>query len=273
MKDNFADICLEAGLKAGSLIMEFYKQGFQVAHKSDYSPVTEADKQADTLIRSYLRETGLPIISEETKPEEFSIRQSWKKVWIVDPLDGTKEFIKKTGEFTVNIALVEEGEPTEGLVFAPASGLLYRTWRGQAWKEIYSADESGEYGKNEGFTLSGLDNKAPDSICASISHANEATNRFIERYRRSNPRAQLISIGSSLKFCLLAEGKAQLYPRFSPTMEWDTAAGQAVLRAAGGNVWDLKSRFPIRYNRENLRNGNFIAASANISQEEAFSYL
>lgn len=270
--EDYSEIVLRAALEAGESIMAYYRDGFSVQRKIDASPVTEADQAADAIIRKYLMETGIPVMSEESAVEGYSTRKNWKKLWIVDPLDGTKEFIKKTGEFTVNIALIEEGEPTEGLVFAPAMGLLYRIEQGRLLKETYRAESSGVFSKLEGNTLS-HDNHTSENICASISHANAATKSFIDKYKSAHPSGDLISIGSSLKFGLLAEGKAGIYPRFSPTMEWDTAAGQAILQAVGGMVLDIETRQPIKYNRENLRNRNFIAAASNISIEEAFSSL
>lgn len=270
--ENHNDIVLQAALEAGKLIMAYYREGFSVERKMDASPVTEADKAADDIIRKYLESTGMPVISEESVAAAYEQRKHWKKLWVVDPLDGTKEFIKGTGEFTVNIAFIEEGEPTDGLVFAPALGLLYRTEQGKLLKETYRLTDEGVFGKLEGNTLSN-DNHTSENICASVSHANAATRSFIDRYKSAHPMGDLISIGSSLKFGLLAEGKAGIYPRFSPTMEWDTAAGQAILQAVDGNVWDMETREPIRYNRENLRNGNFIAAASNLSKQEAFSFL
>jgi 3'(2'), 5'-bisphosphate nucleotidase len=271
MQDH-SNIVLQAALEAGQVIMGYYRDGFSVERKSDASPVTEADQAADKIIRRHLEVTGIPVISEESAVADFSERKSWKKAWMVDPLDGTKEFIKRTGEFTVNIALLEDGKPTEGLVFAPALGLLYQTRQGRLIKEIYLLQERNVFIKSEAFFLSQEINRSRN-VCASISHANSATLSFVERYRSAHPLGTLISIGSSLKFALLAEGKAGIYPRFSPTMEWDTAAGQAILQAAGGNVWDVETGNPIQYNRENLLNGNFIATASHISKGEAFSYL
>lgn len=269
----YPEIVLKAALDAANTIMSYYREGFSVERKADQSPVTEADKAADAIIRSYLEQTGIPVISEEYPVVEYERRKSWNKVWIVDPLDGTKEFIKRTGEFTINIALLEEGEPTEGLVFAPALGLLYRTEGGQLLKENYAVTAPFVFGNMEESAILSSNRFASENICASVSHANVATRSFVERYKSAHPLGNLISMGSSLKFCLLAEDKAGIYPRFSPTMEWDTAAGQAILKAVGGNVWDVKTQQPIRYNRENLLNGDFIATARHMSKNEAFSYI
>lgn len=266
------DIMLAAALEAAEAIMAYYRDGFGVERKADASPVTEADTVADAIIRRWLEATGIPVISEETAVTEYAVRRHWPRVWVVDPLDGTKEFIKHTGEFTVNIALVEEGTPTEGLVFAPAKGLLYRTQAKRLWKEIYGGDADGTLKKKEGYVLPEMIHASPH-ICASVSHANAATRAYVEKYRSAHPLGNLISVGSSLKFGFLAEGKAGIYPRFSPTMEWDTAAGHAVLLAAGGQVWDVETHAPLTYNRENLRNGSFIAIGPHITVDEAFGWM
>lgn len=272
MGSAYADILLDASLEAGASIMGYYRHGYNVERKTDASPVTDADKAADKIIRRHLEQTGIPVISEETAVTDYALRKNWKRVWVVDPLDGTKEFIKHTGEFTVNIALVEEGTPTEGLVYAPAKGLLYRTDDGALRKEIYGWNEQDMPELRETYILKGR-NGMSMNICASVSHADSATLSFIRRYRSAHPSGDIISIGSSLKFGLLAEDKAGIYPRFSPTMEWDTAAGHAVLKAAGGEVWDLQTRNPIRYNRQNLRNNAFIALGPQMDVEEAFRLM
>lgn len=263
---------LQAALEAAVVIMRYYRGGYNVERKTDASPVTDADKAADVLIRQRLEHTGIPVISEETAVLDYEVRKGWNKVWVVDPLDGTKEFIKHTGEFTVNIALVEEGTPTDGLVFAPAKGLLYRTQGGALHKETYGWDENGVPKRIEGCVLPRLATKS-DHICASVSHMDTATMSYVKRYRSAHPLGNLVSIGSSLKFGLLAEGAAGVYPRFTPTMEWDTAAGQAILQAAGGNVWDVATKTPVTYNRAKLLNGAFIAFGPHISAEEAFSFI
>lgn len=272
MHPSLTDTMLQAALEAAQAIMRYYRDGYGVENKADASPVTDADKEADGIIRRGLETTGIPVISEETAVLDYEVRKNWKKVWIVDPLDGTKEFIKHTGEFTVNIALVEEGTPTEGLVFAPAKGLLYRTQNGQLHKETYGWDENGSPKRMEGCVLPRLATKS-EHICASVSHADTGTMAYVKKYRSAHPLGKLVSVGSSLKFGLLAEGEAAIYPRFSPTMEWDTAAGQAILQAVGGNVWNVATHSPVTYNRENLRNGPFIAIGPHLSVEEAFQLL
>ena len=271
MRPSRPDLVCRAALEAGRVIMDYYRDGFRIERKTDASPVTDADRAADDIIRRHLEETGIPVISEETSVTPYAGRKNWETLWMVDPLDGTKEFIKHTGEFTVNIALITEGVPREGLVFAPAKGWMYRTEEGRLWKEIYRQAPGGEFEKTAGHILSDI--PPSDDVCASISHADAHTRAFVERYRAEYPQSRLISIGSSLKFALLAEGRAGIYPRFSPTMEWDTAAGHALLRAVGGEVWDVSTGKPVRYNRENLRNGSFIAAAPHIRQEKAFTWI
>lgn len=272
MQTSLTDSMLQAALEAAVAIMRYYREGYATQSKADASPVTDADNEADAIIRRVLAGTGIPIISEETAVTDYATRKTWPRVWVVDPLDGTKEFIKHTGEFTVNIALVEEGVPTEGLVFAPAKGLLYRTENGGLHKQTYvwRADGTPEMTEDRVLPRPAV---ASEHICASVSHADAVTLAYVEKYRNAHPSGELVSIGSSLKFCLLAEGAAGIYPRFSPTMEWDTAAGQAILQAAGGNVWNPETRTPLTYNRQNLRNGPFIALGPHISVDEAFGLL
>lgn len=272
MPSSLTDTMLLAALDAAQAIMRYYREGYGVQRKADASPVTDADREADSIIRRRLEGTGIPVISEETAVTDYETRKGWNRVWIVDPLDGTKEFIKHTGEFTVNIALVEEGTPTDGLVFAPAKGLLYRTQNGKLHKETYEWKGNGLPERIEGCVLP-LPAKKSEHICASVSHADTATMSYVNRYRSAHPSGKLVSVGSSLKFGLLAEGEAAVYPRFSPTMEWDTAAGQAILQAAGGQVWNVATRMPVIYNREDLRNGAFIAVGPHLSSEEIFSYV
>lgn len=250
-------LALDAALLAGEAIMKRFETGFSVEEKADRSPVTEADKEADAIIRKVLESSGIPVISEESAVEEYEIRRHWNRVWLVDPLDGTKEFVKRTGEFTVNIALVEEGQPVEGLVFAPALELLYRTDGKVLNKEIWRRNPNGIFGLHEQFSLLGATGFSQD-VCASVSHMDEHTNEFIRKYRSSYPAGKLIQAGSSLKFGLMVEGKACVYPRFSPTMEWDTAAGHALLKAAGGDLLEYASTNPMMYNRKELRNGAFV---------------
>src|ERR1700688_3081492 len=234
---------------AGAAIMRVYDAGFTVQRKEDNSPLTLADLESQRVIIEGLAEMtpGIPILSEESAQAPWGERQSWRELWVVDPLDGTREFVKRNGEFTVNIALVREHEPVLGMVAAPPLGLLY-----------WGASGAGAFSHHRGAAQVPIKVSPPQSplrVVGSRSHASAETAGYLTRL---GPHA-LTGIGSSLKFCLVAEGKADLYPRFGPTSEWDTAAGQALLEAAGGHVTRL-DRHRLRYNcRESVINGDFLA--------------
>ncbi|MEO0342501.1 MAG: 3'(2'),5'-bisphosphate nucleotidase CysQ [Pseudomonadota bacterium] len=257
MTDN--DICRkfrELAIKAGEKILEIYdRDELQVDSKADDSPVTEADRIADTLIHAGLSEAfpGVPIVTEE-KSSTHSIKA--KTFFIVDPLDGTKEFIHRRGDFTVNIAYVVEGVPVLGVVYAPAKSRLFMTKPGGgALEELgpFDPEKAGDC-----YSVSTAPPKDTDlAVVASKSHRDQATDDYIAKYSVGDFKAA----GSSLKFCLLATGEADLYPRLGRTMEWDTAAGQAVLMAAGGFVVDFETREPLYYGKSGFSNPFFIAAS------------
>ncbi|NJY63014.1 3'(2'),5'-bisphosphate nucleotidase CysQ [Salinimicrobium sp. CDJ15-81-2] len=260
----YLEIAIEAALAAGREIMNIYvKEDFQVEIKSDASPLTIADKKANDIINEFLRPTGIPIISEENIELPFEERKNWQQCWIVDPLDGTKEFIKRNGEFTVNIALVSEGRPEIGVIYAPALNLLYfslvsekRTFKNHVTAETIDINEIIRSAKE----IQPETNSDCIKVVGSRSHMNEETLNFIKELKSTEREVQVVSKGSSLKFCLLAEGEAHYYPRFGPTMEWDTAAGQALCEAVGYSCKFSDSGKSITYNRENLRNDNFIVS-------------
>lgn len=242
-------------LAAGRIVMEVYRRDFAVAAKDDASPVTEADVRAEALITPALQALlpGVAVVGEEAAAAGKTLAADalGRRFWLVDPLDGTREFISRNGEFTVNIALVEDGQPVLGVVLAPALGRLYLGASGlgafvQLGEDIKSRPPiSCRRAPAEGLT-----------VLASRSHADRAAlDRFLAPYRV----AQFISAGSSLKLCRLAEGQADLYPRLGRTMEWDIAAGQAVLEAAGGRVLDLDGR-PLRYGKTGFENPDFVAS-------------
>ena len=209
-----------------------------------------------------MTQTAIPILSEEGAKHSYDIRKEWKLCWIVDPLDGTKEFIKKNGEFTVNIALVENGITIFGVVYAPALGVLYYGEKGKGAFKVIIPDLFAE--KIDLTPVGSLPiQKFPEtfSIVGSRSHASPETNAYVEEQKLKHGEVDFVAAGSSLKFCLLAEGKAHVYPRFAPTMEWDTAAGQAVLEAAGGTLVEWPSRTPMLYNRKELLNSWFLAVA------------
>ena len=237
--------------RAGEAIMRIYEEGFTVQRKDDNSPLTLADLESQRIIIDGLREVtpGVPILSEESAQAPWSERQYWRELWVVDPLDGTREFVKRNGEFTINIALVVDHEPLLGIIAAPALGLLY-----------WGAAGAGAHTQHRDTAPASIKVspvQSPLRVVGSRSHTSAETANYLQRF----PPHVLTGVGSSLKFCLLAEGKAELYPRFGPTSEWDTAAGQAVLEAAGGQVTRL-DRHRLRYNcRESVINGDFIAFS------------
>lgn len=251
---ELVNLAVNASVEAGAAIMKIYSAAdFGVEMKSDNSPLTLADSAAHKVIVSHLEKTGIPILSEESDEiVAFEQRKNWKQLWVVDPLDGTKEFIKRNGEFTVNIALVENGVPVFGVIYVPARDELY-----------FSVPGEGAYLRRSG---SSSDERLPAqqlpsafTIVGSRSHSSPETEAYIEEMKAIHGEVDFAASGSSLKFCLLAEGKAHSYPRFAPTMEWDTAAGHAILVAAGGNIVVWPEKTPLIYNREQLRNPWFLA--------------
>jgi 3'(2'), 5'-bisphosphate nucleotidase len=220
-----------------------------------------ADQQANEVINAYLLKTDIPIISEENKQIPFEERKNWEQCWIVDPLDGTKEFVKRNGEFTVNIALVKNGLPELGVIYVPVSRTLYFTTDDakKACKVIveHTSASVADIILNASEIKPQRALMPPIKIVGSRSHLNEDTKAFIARYEANN-EVEIVSRGSSLKFCLVAEGAAHMYPRYAPTMEWDTAAGQAICRAVGIRVIDISTNEPLRYNKENLLNNYFL---------------
>ena len=238
--------------QAGEAILRIYETGFGVEIKSDGSPLTMADSASHHILLSGLPSLtpDVPIISEETVSGDidYEQRKEWQRFWLVDPLDGTKEFIKRNGEFTVNIALVENGYPVAGLIYVPVRDLYYFGCSGYgAWKM------KGVEGRPEKISVRKMNPDEQLTVVKSRSHPSAELDDFLRTIRVGSE----VSAGSALKFCLVAEGVADLYPRFGPTMEWDTAAGQAIVEAAGGSVCDPQgNRF--RYNKESLRNGYFI---------------
>lgn len=242
----------EAAYAAGKAILDIYHSDkFDTQQKADASPVTAADKAAHAIITEYLSPTHIPILSEEGRHKDFQTRSQWEYFWLVDPLDGTKEFISKNGEFTVNIALIHKNKPVAGVVYAPVLGDMY-----------YGSAATGVYKNNEVIaplkkrrTLQELKNKKDITIIASRSHLSAETKDFIARF--SN--VKLTSMGSSLKFMLLVEGKADLYPRLFPTMEWDTAAAHAILNASNRGIYHTNVTDELTYNKAVLRNSYFLS--------------
>lgn len=275
MDTNILFTAIRAALQAGAEIMKVYTDpnaDFEIEKKADNSPLTIADRKSHAIIAGWLADTPYPILSEEGKKIPTEERQSWNELWVIDPLDGTKEFIKRNGEFTVNIAYVKNGAPEAGVIYIPVK------------EELFFADiEKGAYklsnedglltrineNKEQGCTLETLIEKAQKlpyptphegfMIVASRSHLNAETEEYIERMKKEHAKVETVSKGSSLKLCLIAEGVADVYPRFAPTMEWDTAAGHAIIRAAGKEVYQANTDKPLVYNKEDLLNPWFIA--------------
>lgn len=252
--NELLELAIKASFEASEKILEIYGKDFSVEEKEDKSPLTEADKASHEVIKSFLEKTDYPILSEEGKSIDYDERSKWNTYWCVDPIDGTKEFIKRNGEFTVNIALVENQEIQMGVVYAPVLKTLYF-----ASKEIGSFKiEADSF-----VSLEKLIEKADKLPChktdkytvvGSRSHMSEETSDFINSLKAEHGEIEILSKGSSLKLCMVAEGSAQVYPRYAPTMEWDTAAGQAIALFSNAEVINYDTNEPLLYNKENLRN-------------------
>ncbi len=256
---------MDAALAAGKAILEVYHDpsaDFRIERKADNSPLTLADRRAHETILSYLQDTGIPVLSEEGSHLSYGLRAQWKRLWIVDPLDGTKEFISRNGEFTVNIALVENGVPVFGVVYVPVKEVLY--WgekNAGAYKLAGVTARNGrsmEAMKNAALRLPCAPERTAFVIVASRSHLSPETEDYIRARQATHSRVELVSAGSSIKICWVAEGVADEYPRFAPTMEWDTAAGHAVALAAGAEVCRAETDRPLAYNKPDLLNPWFI---------------
>ncbi|WP_282030618.1 3'(2'),5'-bisphosphate nucleotidase CysQ [Winogradskyella eximia] len=250
-----------AALEAGKAILDIYhSDDFQVEIKGDNSPLTKADVASHNVIMSHLSATSIPVLSEEGKSIPYNERKDWSQLWIVDPIDGTKEFIKRNGEFTVNIALIENQKTVIGVIYVPVLGDLY-----------FSTSEMGAFKVSvdlEDYNVDTLVSQASKlpleredktfTVVASRSHMSPETETYVSEMREKHGDVNLISKGSSLKLCMVAEGQADCYPRFAPTMEWDTAAGQAICEHAGFEVIDWSTKERMLYNRKELLNNWFL---------------
>ena len=258
--DNQLDTLLRIAKTAGNAILSVYQRAgdIDVTIKDDNSPLTEADRDAHEIIIAELKRLtpSIPILSEESDGISVDERLSWSRYWLVDPLDGTKEFIKRNGEFTVNIALINNGAPELGIVHVPVTNISYLGKTGVgAWKVAAT-------GEADVISITNFDlNPGQVRIVASRSHSGDLLDQLINTMEAELGKAEVVSMGSSLKICLLAEGKADIYPRLAPTSEWDTAAAHAVLAAAGGDIVDTEFQ-ALRYNqKESMLNPHFIAIS------------
>jgi 3'(2'), 5'-bisphosphate nucleotidase len=272
---------LLASREAGLAILEIYKQDFDVLYKEDQSPLTLADQRSHDIIVEHLTEPSgknLPVLSEEGKGVPFEERRAWEYFWLIDPLDGTKEFIKRNGEFTVNIALIYQHRPVLGVIYAPVNNVFY-----------FASEGFGSYRLKDNNAIKLLEGKASEIeregvlkeilkqsdrlpyydtpldthdsqlvIVGSRSHPSKEFEAFVETMKKQHAKVEVISSGSSLKLCLVAEGRADIYPRLGPTMEWDTAAGQAIVEQANGSVLNYETGEPLQYNKKNLLNSWFI---------------
>lgn len=267
MRDINVKTLLDISLRAGRTILDLYQQAdVDVERKDDDSPLTKADKDSHRLIMEGLNEfyPDTPVLSEEGRNIPYTERESWPAFFLVDPLDGTKEFIKKNGEFTVNIAFIEGHYPTIGLIYAPVLDTLYFAKEDSGAFKLENASEhvveSEEALISKSTSLPLQSSTEATHVVASRSHMSDETQHFIEKLQAEHAQVDVVSAGSSLKFCLVAEGRADYYPRYAPTMEWDTAAGQCLIEGAGGGKvlrYEDEERF--YYNRENLVNGWFFA--------------
>lgn len=269
-KDGYGELlklAVKAALRAGDEILRIYNTDFHVETKSDDTPVTMADKVSGRCIVGVLSASGIPVISEEEEVPAYGEREKWDKVWIVDPLDGTKEYIKRNGEFAVNIALVEQGKPVIGVIYAP---VLKDIW--------FAAQNAGSYKITQNDVITELTKQnLPENlfeyarklplmqlpsqytVVASRSHLSPEVNARVKELERLYGTVNMISIGSAIKQCWVAEGRAHEYPRYGKTMEWDTAAGQCILEQSGSKMLDLRTNLPMRYNKQDMLNSYFIA--------------
>ena len=248
--NELLELAKKAALLAGQEILKIYDQDFTVTLKDDLSPLTIADQNANTIIEKILTKSSIPILSEEGRKIPFKERKFWNRLWIVDPLDGTKEFVKRNGEFTVNIALIENGIPVIGVIYVPVTKVLYFSSKEGAFKKYNNVTQK----------LPIISNRENFIAVGSRSHQSSETKAYFDSLVQKYGDIEVISMGSSLKICLVAEGKADVYPRFAPTMEWDTAAGHAIVNFSGKKLIDYTTQKEMIYNRENLLNNWFIVS-------------
>lgn len=264
--EKLLQIAITAALSAGEEILKIYNDpdsDFQVEKKADNSPLTIADRKSNEIIMEYLTTTPYPVVSEENKAIPYETRRDWTTLWIVDPLDGTKEFIKRNGEFTVNIALAYNGTPILGVVYIPVKQELYYGTIQEGAFKVVGITSGMDLDKMEKKQLPAPHEKSAFVVVASRSHMSPETEKYIATLQAEHPAIELTSVGSSIKICLVAEGIADQYPRFAPTMEWDTAAGHAIVKAAGKEMYQEDGKTPLAYNKQDLLNPWFIVKDKN----------
>jgi 3'(2'), 5'-bisphosphate nucleotidase len=263
---------LLAAKRAGEAILEVYGSDFAVEQKDDKSPLTLADKRSHEIIMDVLEQTitvddcTVPVLSEEGRGIPFDERKEWEYFWLVDPLDGTKEFVKRNGEFTVNIALIHKHKPVLGIIYIPVKDVFYFAAKDFGTYKLENSENLVDnlsikelLDKSQRLPLTD-NNESSITVIGSRSHTSEEFSEFVKLLNEKYGKVEFISSGSSLKLCLVAEGRADVYPRFGPTMEWDTAAGQAIVEQAEGRVMEVQTREPLRYNKEDLLNPFFIVS-------------
>jgi len=252
-----------ASIEAGIKVNEIYQMDFEIAFKADKSPLTTADTASNEVIMRYLDPLQIPVLSEEGRSISYEERSRWQRLWIVDPLDGTKEFIKKNGEFTINVALVEKGSPIMGVIYIPVERSLYFASEETGSMKVMDITPADLNTSLDEFMMRGtkLPLKKADrvyTIVGSKSHLSPETEVFINSLKEKHGDVEVLSRGSSLKICMVAEGMADIYPRFAPTMEWDIAAGHAIAKYAGSRIIKTDSNDEVSYNKKDLLNPWFI---------------
>jgi 3'(2'), 5'-bisphosphate nucleotidase len=262
-EQELLNTAISAAISGSSKILEIYGHAFEVEFKADNSPLTQADQLAHEAIYNCLSSTGLPVLSEEGSKIPYEVRKDWESFWMVDPLDGTKEFVKRNGEFTVNIALISRQKAIIGVILVPVSNVLY--FASQAVGAFKISLEGLIGTRVEDLVKRAATLPLPVSpdkvtVVGSRSHLSAETETFITDLQKKQPDLDFVSIGSSLKLCLVAEGRAHIYPRLGPTMEWDTAAGQAILELAGGKMVQAENGEAVLYNKPHLLNPWFVAS-------------
>lgn len=265
LNEQLLEMAIRSCLNAGEKILEVYEKPFRVNYKDDKSPVTQADLQASKVITKELEKTGIPIISEEENIPEYETRKNFTRLWLVDPLDGTKEFVKKNGEFSVNVGLIENDFPLLGVVYMPVLKEIYfATPSIGAYKTPHDVFAQHDVKKFSLTELISHSKKLPFqkqntyTIVASRSHLSKDTFAHLQKMKLQKGETNIVYSGSSVKMCWVAEGKADEYPRFGRTMEWDTAAGQAVVECAGGTFINMETKQRLSYNKLSLENPEFI---------------
>lgn len=259
---EYLNIAIDAAIMAGRKTLEFYHKEVDVFTKDDNSPLTLADLESNKIINTALKNSGFPLLSEENAEIPFAERKKWNSYWLIDPLDGTKEFIKKSSEYTINIALITRGKPVLGVVYAPVLDQLYFASRNLgSFKVLLQGESTVQRLIKRAEQLPVKNVKQKVRIVASVSHLSAETKKLIDKLEKYTGSCEIRPYGSSIKLCMVAQGVADIYPRLGSTMEWDTAAGHAVAEIAGCKVLQYPGMVPLAYNKENLLNPHFIVYS------------